>query len=49
MIIACNENCIYQEEGVCKLNYATFSSGTPLGTCPYFKEKEKGEKNKDGI
>ncbi|MCR2044624.1 hypothetical protein NSA23_10925 [Anaerosalibacter massiliensis] len=45
LIINCSENCIYQEEGVCNLKHATYSSGTPLKDCPYFKEKPK-DKNR---
>ncbi|NMB27265.1 MAG: hypothetical protein GX987_04360 [Tissierellia bacterium] len=44
MIIPCSEKCAYEKEGLCTLKHATYSSGTPLKDCPYYKEKNK---NKD--
>lgn len=44
LIIPCSEKCAYEKEGLCTLKHATYSSGTPLKDCPYYKEKNK---NKD--
>jgi hypothetical protein len=46
LIIPCSEKCVYEEEGLCTLKHITYSSGTPLKDCPYYREKEK---KKDGV
>lgn len=43
MIIPCSEKCKYEEEGLCTLQHATVSSGTPLKDCPYYVERDENE------
>lgn len=40
LMIACTENCIYAEDGLCNLNQVTKPSSTPIKDCPYFKERK---------
>lgn len=44
-MIACSENCVYADDGICNLNEVTKASSTPIKDCPYFEEKGK---NKEG-
>lgn len=45
MSINCSEKCIYENEGICTLNRIIISSGNISSGCPYFKDKNKSQKN----
>ena len=38
-MIACSENCIFVDDGLCNLKEVTKPSSTPIKDCPYFEEK----------
>ena len=40
-MIACSENCIFADDGLCNLKEVTKPSNTPIKDCPYFEEKGK--------
>jgi hypothetical protein len=40
-MIACSENCIYAQDGLCSLKEATKPSNTPIKDCPYIEPKDK--------
>ncbi|NLY45903.1 MAG: hypothetical protein GX053_07950 [Tissierella sp.] len=38
-MIACSENCIFADDGLCNLKEVTKPSSTPIKDCPYFEKK----------
>lgn len=42
-MIACSENCIHADDGLCNKSEVSKPSSTPIKDCPYFQEKLKNE------
>lgn len=42
--INCSLNCIYQEDGKCKLDNIIITSASGISECPYFREKSRHKK-----
>lgn len=38
MLIPCTQNCLYQQDGCCRLNRASSVTGEDSGICPHYMD-----------